>query len=111
MSLSTAQAVSAIQPGHWAAIRDSIRGVQRDYTTGSIGRAVVLLAIPMVLEMSMQSLFAVVDVYFVDRLPISIHAVDIAMIVGISVFIALVATIYPAFQASRLQPVDAIRHE
>jgi lipoprotein-releasing system permease protein len=51
------------------------------------------------------------DVYFVDRLPISIHAVDIAMIVGISVFIALVATIYPAFQASRLQPVDAIRHE
>ena len=68
MSLSTAQAVSAIQPGHWAAIRDSIRGVQRDYTTGSIGRAVVLLAIPMVLEMSMQSLFAVVDVYFVDRL-------------------------------------------
>ena len=51
------------------------------------------------------------DVYFVDRLPISIHALDIAMIVGISILIALLATVYPAFQASRLQPVDAIRHE
>jgi len=51
------------------------------------------------------------DVYFVDRLPISIHALDIAMIVGISVLIALLATVYPAFQASRLQPVNAIRHE
>ncbi len=51
------------------------------------------------------------DVYFVDRLPISIHAADIAMIVGISVLISFVATIYPAFQASRLQPVEAIRHE
>jgi len=54
--------------GLWAAVRDSIRGEPRDYTTGAIGRAVVLLAIPMVLEMSMQSLFAVVDVFFVARL-------------------------------------------
>ena len=51
------------------------------------------------------------DVYFVDRLPVSIHATDIFMIVGISVLIALTATIYPAIQASRLQPVNAIRHE
>ena len=51
------------------------------------------------------------DVYFVDKLPISIRFVDVARIVGVSVFIALMATVYPAFQASRLQPVDAIRHE
>ena len=68
MSFSSVQARSAPQSGLWANVRDSIRGVPRDYTTGPIGRAVVLLAIPMVLEMSMQSLFAVVDVFFVARL-------------------------------------------
>jgi putative MATE family efflux protein len=50
------------------AVADSIRGVPRDYTKGSIGRAVLLLAVPMVLEMSMQSLFMVVDVFFVGKL-------------------------------------------
>ena len=68
MSFSSVQARSAPRTGLWANVRDSIRGVPRDYTTGTIGRAVVLLAIPMVLDMSMQSLFAVVDVFFVARL-------------------------------------------
>jgi putative MATE family efflux protein len=52
----------------WAEVRAALRGAPRDYTTGSLGRAVALLAIPMVLEMSMQSVFAVVDVYFVGRI-------------------------------------------
>ena len=68
MSFFDAQTGTATRDGLWVNVRDSIRGVQRDYTTGTIGRAVVLLAIPMVLEMSMQSLFAVVDVFFVGRL-------------------------------------------
>jgi Na+-driven multidrug efflux pump len=50
----------------WAAIRESIRGSHRDYTVGPIGRAVVLLAIPMVLEMFMESLFAVADIFWVS---------------------------------------------
>ncbi len=54
--------------GLWADVKASIRGVQQDYTSLPLGRAVLLLAIPMVLEMSMQSLFAVVDVYFVGKL-------------------------------------------
>ena len=68
MTLSTTQAATAPRDGLWVNVRDSIRGVPRDYTTGTIGRAVILLAIPMVLEMSMQSLFAVVDVFFVGQL-------------------------------------------
>ena len=52
----------------WRDVRDAVRGVERDYTTGSLGRAVLLLAVPMVLEMAMQSVFEVVDVYFVGRL-------------------------------------------
>lgn len=55
-------------PSLWRDIRAAIAGKQRDYTQGPLGRAILLLAIPMVLEMSMQSLFSVVDVYFVSSL-------------------------------------------
>jgi lipoprotein-releasing system permease protein len=51
------------------------------------------------------------DVYFVDHLPAIIDPVDVAMIVLASVAVSFVATIYPALQASNLEPVDAIRHE
>jgi putative MATE family efflux protein len=52
----------------WGDIRDAVRGSEHDYTAGPIGRAIFLLAIPMVIEMGMESLFAVVDVFFVGRL-------------------------------------------
>ena len=54
--------------GFWAVVRDAVRGTSQDYTEGPIGRAIVLLAIPMVLEMAMESIFAVVDVFWVSRL-------------------------------------------
>jgi putative MATE family efflux protein len=54
--------------GLWRDVRDAIRGSEHDYTAGPIGRAIFLLAIPMVIEMGMESLFAVVDVFFVGKL-------------------------------------------
>ena len=51
------------------------------------------------------------EVYFIDRLPVSLSFWDVAAIAGGSMVISLLATIYPAMQASRLEPVEAIRHE
>jgi len=56
------------QPSLWSSVREAIRGAQQDFTTGSLNRAILLLAIPMVLEMVLESLFAVVDVFWVGRL-------------------------------------------
>src|SRR5260370_19610869 len=55
-------------PGFWASVREAIRGSDQDFTTGSMNRAIFLLASPMVLEMAMESLFAIVDVFWVARL-------------------------------------------
>lgn len=52
----------------WSLLRDAVRGRHMDYTTAPIGRAIVMLAVPMVMEMMMESIFAVVDVFWVAHL-------------------------------------------
>ena len=52
----------------WGAVREALRGSRRNYTEGPIGRAILILAIPMVLEMVMESVFVVCDVFFVSKL-------------------------------------------
>ncbi len=52
----------------WRDLRDAIRGVEFDYTQEALGRAILLLSVPMMLEMSMESVFAVTDVFFVMKL-------------------------------------------
>jgi putative MATE family efflux protein len=54
--------------GFWQNVRSALKGEHHDYTSLPLNRAVLLLAVPMVLEMSMESLFAVVDVFWVSRL-------------------------------------------
>jgi putative MATE family efflux protein len=61
-------AAAAPQKAFWPTVREALRGSHQDYTEGPIGRAVVLLAVPMVLEMVLESVFAVVDVFWVAHL-------------------------------------------
>jgi putative MATE family efflux protein len=53
---------------NWQAIKDAIRGTDADYTQIGLRRAIFLLAVPMILELVMESTFAVVDIYFVGKL-------------------------------------------
>ena len=59
---------TAAEPSVWSTLKEAVRGSHQDFTTAPIGRAVVLLAVPMVLEMLMESVFAVADIFFVGRL-------------------------------------------
>ena len=52
----------------WSSVREALRGSRQDFTEVPIPRAILLLAIPMILEMAMESLFAVVDIFWVSRL-------------------------------------------
>src|ERR1700750_3298760 len=55
-------------PPFWQSVKEALRGSHQDYTIGNLNRSILLLAIPMVLEMVLESLFAVVDVFWVSRL-------------------------------------------
>jgi putative MATE family efflux protein len=52
----------------WKTLREAVRGSSIDYTSAPLGRAIVMLAVPMVLEMAMESIFAVADVFWVAHL-------------------------------------------
>ncbi len=52
----------------WTSVREAVKGTDQVFTEGSVGRAILLLSIPMVLEMVMESVFAVVDMFFISSL-------------------------------------------
>src|SRR5258707_8811703 len=68
MSEPTSPAELQRSPGFWESVREAIGGSRQDFTQGSLGRAILLLAVPMILEMVMESVFAIVDVFWVSRL-------------------------------------------
>lgn len=60
--------VEAVDNSFWSVVRETFVGSKRDFTEGSILIGLIILAIPMILEMSMEALFAIIDTFFVAKL-------------------------------------------
>jgi putative MATE family efflux protein len=96
-------------------IKRSLRGEQMDYTVGSIRRAVLMLAIPMILEMGLESVFALVDLFFVGHLPGSQHTLQtvalteslLAIIYSLAIGISMAATAVVARRIGEKNPEAA----
>ncbi len=101
----------------FAFIKGAIKGEEQDYTKGSMRKAVFLLAIPMILEMMMESVFAVVDLYFVGHLPDSSHAIQtvgltesvLTIIYSLAIGISMAATAMVARRIGEKNPDGAAR--
>ena len=86
------------RPNWWTLLKDALRGKEYNYTQGSLSTAIFLLAIPMVFEMVMESVFALVDIYFVSQ--VSTNAVAtigltesvVSLIYAVAVGISMAAT-------------------
>lgn len=95
----------------------AIKGGERDYTEGSIRKAIVLLAIPMILELGLESVFAVVDIYFVSHLPNSKYAIatvgltefSITIVYSLAIGLSTAATAVVARRIGEKNP-DAAAH-
>jgi len=98
-------------------IKKSLRGEEIDYTTGSIRLSVILLAIPMMLEMMMESVFALVDLYFVGHLKNSSFAIQtvgltesvLTIIYSLAIGISMAATAVVARRIGEKDPVAAAK--
>ncbi len=96
-------------------IRISLNSEQRDYTQGSISKAIFLLAIPMILELSLESVFAVVDIFFVSKL--GQHAIAtvgltesvISLVYSVAIGLSTAATAVVARRIGEKNP-DAASH-
>ncbi len=99
--------------GFWPSVREALRGSHQDYTQGNLNRAILLLAIPMVLEMVLESLFAVVDVFWVGRLGANAVATVglteslLALVMAIGLGVAMATTAMVARRIGEKDPEDA----
>ncbi|RYJ53061.1 MATE family efflux transporter [Flavobacterium petrolei] len=102
----------------YTTLKQAIKGDESfDYTSGSIKKGVILLAIPMVLEMLMESVFALVDLYFVGHLEQSSYAIQavgltesvITIVYSIAIGISMAATAVVARRIGEKDPVAAAK--
>lgn len=103
--------------GFFTVLKQSLKGQEIDYTSINIKRAIVLLAIPMMLEMMMESVFVLVDLYFIGHLPNSSIAIQIVgltesvltIIYSLAMGIGMAATALVARRIGEKDPVAAAK--
>jgi putative MATE family efflux protein len=99
----------------YALARLALSGGHQDYTTGSIRRAVFLLSIPMILEMCMESLFGVVDIFFVGRLgkeavaTVGLTESVLTIVFSVAIGLSMAATAMVARRVGEKNPEEAAR--
>jgi putative MATE family efflux protein len=99
--------------GFWRSVGEALRGSHQDFTTGNLNRTILLLAIPMVLEMVLESLFAVVDVFWVGRLgadavaTVGLTETLLALVFAIGMGVALSTTAMVARRIGEKDPEAA----
>ena len=99
--------------GFWSSVGEALKGSHQDFTTGNLNRAILLLAIPMVLEMVLESLFAVTDVFWVGRLganavaTVGITESMLALVFAIGLGVSMSTTAMVARRIGEKDPEDA----
>src|SRR5580700_2795711 len=103
----------APKAGFFSLVREALAGSNRDFTEGSLRRSIVVLAIPMILEMIMESLFGVVDMFFVARLGVDSLATValteslLVLVFGISMGLSMATTAFVARRIGEKDPEGA----
>ncbi len=99
----------------WSLLRKAVQGTTEDYTEGSLNRAVFLLSVPMILEMVMESVFGILDVYFVGRLGAdAVAAVGLTeslltVVFAVAIGLCMSTTALVARRIGEKQPEEAAR--
>src|SRR5580658_6980508 len=107
------QTATVANTGIFATIREALSGAHRDLTQGNLRRTIIALAIPMILEMLMESLFGIVDMFFVARLGVDSLATvaltesTLVLVFGIALGLSMATTAFVARRIGEKDPEGA----